>query len=230
MTAETVLEVSRVTRRFGGATPVLAVDDVSLRVSAGEIVALVGSSGSGKSTLLTMVGGLDVPDSGSVRIAGHDVAELGEAGRAAVRAHLVGFVFQQFHLVPTITAAENVALGLLYSGAGARDRRELTLTALERVGLAHRCRHMPSQLSGGEQQRVAVARALVGSPALVLADEPTGALDSLSGGLVMQLLEEIAAAGTAVVVVTHDRDIAASLPRRITLSDGRITSDERQSP
>ncbi|RFA17175.1 ABC transporter ATP-binding protein [Subtercola boreus] len=224
--AETVLELAGVSRSFGGAVPVRAVDDVSLTVRAGEIVALVGSSGSGKSTLLALMGALDVADLGAVRIAGHDVSGMTDAHRSAVRARFVGFVFQQFFLLPTLSAVENVALGLLYTGTDARTRRSRAALALERVGLGARLAHRPSQLSGGEQQRVAVARALVGEPSLVLADEPTGALDSVSGAGVMRLLQSVAGRGTAVVVVTHDREIAGALDRRIVLSDGRILSDE----
>lgn len=221
-----VLELVGVSREYRGAVPVRAVDDVSLRVGAGEIVALVGASGSGKSSLLALMGALDAPDRGLVRIAGLDVSGMGDRLRSAVRARYIGFVFQQFHLLPTLSAAENVALGLLYRGMDARGRRARADSALDRVGLAGRRNHRPTELSGGEQQRVAVARALVGEPALLLADEPTGALDSESGAAVMELLGAVARAGTAVVVVTHDREIAASLDRRVELRDGRMIGDE----
>ncbi|PPF79759.1 ABC transporter ATP-binding protein [Subtercola sp. Z020] len=221
-----VLRLTGVSREYGGALPVRAVDDVSLSVASGEIVALVGASGSGKSSLLALMGALDVPDRGQVHIAGLAVSAMGDRLRSAVRARYIGFVFQQFHLLPTLSAVENVGLGLLYSGVEARQRRLRADAALDRVGLATRRRHRPAELSGGEQQRVAVARALVGEPALVLADEPTGALDSEAGATVMHLLREIAQSGTAVVVVTHDREIASSLGRRIHLRDGRLVDDQ----
>lgn len=220
-----VLELAEVTREYGRAVPVRAVDRVSLSVAAGESLALVGASGSGKSTLLALMGALDVPSSGTVGIAGLDVSMMGDGLRSAVRARFIGFVFQQFHLLPTLSASQNVALGLLYRGVNARTSRVRADAALDRVGLAARQSHRPSELSGGEQQRVAVARALVGEPLLLLADEPTGALDTASGASVMRLLRSVSASGTAVVVVTHDRAIAASLDRQVELRDGRVVSD-----
>ncbi|WP_243741061.1 ABC transporter ATP-binding protein [Streptomyces sp. 8K308] len=204
-----------------------ALDGVDLRIEAGEMVGIVGPSGSGKSTMLNVLGTLDRADSGLVRIDGHDVSELTDRQLSALRARRIGFVFQQFFLSPGVTALDNVADGLLYTGASLARRRRLARETLGRVGLAGRVHHRPHELSGGQRQRVAVARALVGRPSLLLADEPTGALDSASGTAVLRLLRELHDSGTTIVVITHDHDVAAQLPRQVHIRDGRIESDER---
>ena len=219
-----LLEVREVRRSYGS-PPVNACDGGSLSVSRGEFVAIVGPSGSGKSTLLNLIGTLDRPDSGSVMIDGMDISSLNDAELSGVRASLIGFVFQQFHLSPGVSALDNVADGLLYRGIPRAQRREKAREALEKVGLGHRIEHRPHQMSGGERQRVAIARALVGEPALLLADEPTGNLDSRSGDAIVSLLRELNDAGTTIIVITHDNDLAASLPRQIMIRDGRVVSD-----
>ena len=212
-------------RRTYGEPPVAACAGVSLEIERGELVAVVGPSGSGKSTLLNLIGTLDRPTSGTVEIDGLDVAALSDADLSAVRARRIGFVFQQFHLADGVTAVDNVADGLLYLGVARSERRARAKRALERVGLGHRLGHRPHQMSGGERQRVAIARAVVGNPPLLLADEPTGNLDSVSGASIVELLHDLNAQGTTIVVITHDNDLAADMPRRVAIRDGRIVSD-----
>ncbi|RSN20321.1 ABC transporter ATP-binding protein [Amycolatopsis sp. WAC 04169] len=220
-----VIELIEATKSYPGA--VTALRGVDLRIDEGELVAIVGPSGSGKSTLLNLIGTLDRATSGTVRVAGYDVGGLSDAGLSALRARHIGFVFQQFHLAPGRDAVTNVADGLLYAGVPMRQRRDRARTALDRVGLGHRLDHTPEELSGGEKQRVAIARALVGEPGLLLADEPTGALDTASGEVVLNLIHELNASGTSICVITHDTGIAARLPRRVGLRDGGIVSDTR---
>ena len=223
--SEAVLDLADVTKSYAAEPPVVALAGVSFTVDRGELVAIVGPSGSGKSTLLPLIGTLDRPSSGVVRLTGVDVARLTDRELSAMRATRIGFVFQQFFLAEHATVLENVADGLLYSGASAPVRRAQAAEALARVGLGHRAGFRPTQLSGGERQRVAIARALVGQPAIVLADEPTGNLDSATGAATVALLEALHEGGATIVVITHDRDLAARLPRRVEMLDGRIVTD-----
>jgi putative ABC transport system ATP-binding protein len=227
---EAVLELADVTKSYGAEPPVLALAGVSFTVDRGELVAIVGPSGSGKSTLLHLMGTLDRPSSGIVLLTGLDVARMTDRELSALRATRIGFVFQQFFLAEHATALDNVADGLLYSGASASARRTQAAEALARVGLDHRAGFRPTQLSGGERQRVAIARALVGQPAIVLADEPTGNLDTASTLEVLQIFADLNAAGRTIVMITHEHDVAAHAKRVIALADGEIISDERRAP
>ncbi len=220
-----VLSIQDVTKVYPTEPPVHALAGVSLDVAAGELLAVVGPSGSGKSTLLHVMGTLDRPTSGDVVVAGHSVNALTDRQLSSLRARHIGFVFQQFHLLNGYTALDNVADGLLYTGMGLYDRRELAAMALDRVGLRQRLSHTATKLSGGEKQRVAIARALVGRPAIVLADEPTGNLDTKTSDSIVELVEELHAEGATIVVITHNSEIASRFPRTVALRDGLIESD-----
>ena len=220
---QAIVTLRGVSREYPGG--VAALRDVDLDIERGELVAIIGPSGSGKSTMLNVMGTLDRPSAGQVVVDGFDVAELSDRGLSALRASRIGFVFQHFHLAPGVPALDNVADGLLYTGVGLRERRERAEATLRRVGLGHRLTHRPHELSGGEKQRTAIARAVVREPALLLADEPTGALDSHSGESLMQLLLDLHGAGTTIVVITHERGVASHLPRQVSMLDGQVVDD-----
>jgi putative ABC transport system ATP-binding protein len=224
-----VLELDKVVKEYpgtyAGTPPVRALDEVSLRVHTGEMVAIVGPSGSGKSTMLNLIGALDRPSEGTARVAGGDLAKLSDRQLSALRARRIGFVFQQFHLLPGLNAEDNVALGLVYQGVSRTERRRRSVEALERVGLAKRADHRPMMLSGGEQQRVAIARAIAGEPAIVLADEPTGNLDSVTGRDVLDSFRSLHQEGTTIVLITHDLRVAEAAPRVVSLRDGHVEAD-----
>ncbi len=230
MSAEAVMELANVSRTYGqGEATVFALRNVSLRVLSGEFVSIVGPSGSGKSTMLGLLGCLDVPTSGTITVCGKEITALGDAERTAVRGRTIGFVFQQFHLIPHLDAAGNVETALLYRGYKPAERRDRALTALQQVGLLPRADHRPVQLSGGEQQRVALARALVTEPRILLGDEPTGALDTKNAAMVMELFANLRSPERAVILVTHDPGVAAAADRKISMLDGEIVADERKA-
>jgi putative ABC transport system ATP-binding protein len=221
-----VLDLQDAVRTYPGDPPVEALRGVNLRVRQGELVAIVGPSGSGKSTLLHVLGTLDKPTSGIVKVAGFDISKLSDKDLSGLRSQHVGFIFQQFFLLEGMTAQDNVGNGLLYRGVSPAERRKLAGEALERVGLTHRAGHRPSKLSGGERQRVAIARAIVGRPSVVLADEPTGNLDSKTGKVILDLLDELNRRdGTTIVVITHDHSVATRMPRQLEILDGRMVRD-----
>jgi len=222
---EPIIHLEHISRTYQmGHVEVPALADVSLDVQPGEFVAIIGPSGSGKSTMMNILGCLDRPTAGAYHLAGTDVAELDDDGLAALRSRTIGFVFQSYNLLPRTTAIDNVATPLLYQGVSKSKRAERAKAALERLGLADRMHHEPTELSGGQQQRVAVARAIVTDPALILADEPTGNLDSHTGAEVLRLFQELNAAGRTIVLITHDSEVAAAAGRQVHLRDGRIAA------
>jgi len=229
-TSAPLLQLTDVSRVYGEQVQVYALREVSLRINAGDLLAIIGPSGSGKSTMLGLLGVLDRPSEGTVEVAGHDTGALDDAARSKLRGDSIGFIFQQFHLIPHLSAFGNVATALLYRGLTPRERRDRAMRALEQVGLGARADHRPVQMSGGEQQRVAIARAIVTEPIMVLADEPTGALDSQNAANVMELFAGLESPDRAVVLVTHDHGVAATANRVVSMRDGRIVSDEMQTP
>ena len=227
---ETVLALEGVSRVYGEEVQVCALDEVTLDIRAGEFLSIVGPSGSGKSTMLGLLGILDLPTSGIVRVRGTDATQLSDAERSRLRGEAIGFVFQQFHLIPHLTATGNVEAALLYRGLSARQRRARALSALEQVGLGARHDHRPVQMSGGEQQRVAIARAIATEPSVILADEPTGALDSHNAENVLQVFGDLQSPERAVCIVTHDLHVAHAARRKISMLDGQIVADESLAP
>jgi putative ABC transport system ATP-binding protein len=224
-----LLELDRVSRVYGEEVLVYALREVSLQIHPGDFLSIVGPSGSGKSTMLGLLGCLDKPTSGTIRVGGVDATALDDAGRTALRGAAIGFVFQQFHLIPHLTALGNVETALLFRGISRADRRDRALAALAKVGLANRADHRPVQMSGGEQQRVAIARAIVTEPLMVLADEPTGALDSKNAAMVLDIFRDLQSPSRAVVMVTHDLGVADTTERKVSMRDGEIVADERRS-
>lgn len=230
MHVETLMELANVSRVYGeGDATVFALRDVSLRVDAGDFISIVGPSGSGKSTMLGLLGCLDVPTSGTISVCGDEVTALADAERTAVRGRTIGFVFQQFHLIPHLNALGNVETALLYRGLKPAERHDRAMSALSSVGLSHRSDHRPVQLSGGEQQRVALARALVTEPRIILGDEPTGALDTKNAEMVMELFANLRSPERAIILVTHDLGVADAAARKVSMRDGQIVSDERKT-
>jgi putative ABC transport system ATP-binding protein len=223
--SDVVLSLEDAGRTYPGTPPVESLRGVDLTVRASELVAVVGPSGSGKTTLLNLAAGLDRPTTGSVRLAGQAIEGLSDRRLSGLRAYALGVVFQQFFLIDQLSSVDNVANGLLYRAVSAKERRRAAMEALDRVGLAHRAGHSAGKLSGGERQRVAIARALVGRPALILADEPTGNLDSANGAQILALLRDLHADGATLIVITHDATVARACPRRVDLRDGRIVAD-----
>ena len=229
MTDAPLLRLTNVSRIYGEKVKVHALDEVSLTIETGEFISIVGPSGSGKSTMLGLLGLLDLPSLGTLEVTGTSVSDLSDGIRSALRGDVVGFIFQQFHLIPHLDARRNVETALLYRGLTTRQRREKAMTALDAVGLAPRHEHRPVQLSGGEQQRCAIARAIVTEPQLLLADEPTGALDSTNAANVMEIFRKLNDGSRAIAIVTHDPAVAASADRRVSMRDGKIVADERLS-